>query len=920
MKNLLFSLVAIILAGSLAFVMFPDLNIFAKPSAIDFNAEIRPILNTKCISCHGGVKESGGFSLFSREDALRKGKSGKFGIVAGKPEESEMFARLTHSDPEERMPYHAEPLSKEEIEKIRIWIKQGANWQDHWAYLPIKKPEIPAFDTSWIRNPIDNFVFEKQKEHGLAPSPQADKAMLIRRLSLDLIGLPPTPQQVIDFQNDKSANAYQKVVDSLLASPHFGERWAAMWLDLARYADSKGYEKDSPRNIWRFRDYVIKSFNADMPFDQFTVEQLAGDLLAEPNENQLIATAYHRNTSNNDEGGTDDEEFRTTALIDRVSNTWEVWQGVTMGCVQCHSHPYDPFRHEEFYSSLAFFNQSRDEDIPTEYPIYQHFKPEDEMKISQLKDWILTQLPADKAKSKAKEIENLIRIGEPKIHAHSFDTLTNAAMADGKILGGGHLGFARLKNINLTGKTEILINYGANREKGLLEIRKDRLDGEIIASFKPENLKSGWNMKKEIIKLKPTEGKHDLYFTFTNPTFENPQDYVCTIEWVLFADNLIDSSKPNANLMQASLLSLLNTNTERTPIMQEGQGDFLRKTHVFVRGNWLVKGQEIQAETPKMLPNFANYPQNRLGFAEWLVSKENPLTARVIVNRFWEQIFGIGLVETLEDFGSQGNKPTNAKLLDYLAAQFRDDYKWSVKTLLRTIVLSATYQQSSKANKDLIEKDPANYYLARGARVRLSAEQVRDQALAVSGLLSKKMYGASVMPPQPEGVWQVVYSGMMWKTNEGEDAYRRGIYTFWRRSAPYPSMMTFDASAREICVSRRIRTNTPLQALVTLNDTVYVTAARALAAKMQAESKENIDNQLKKGYELAMFKPISAQKLQILTKLYQQTEKYYTEKPDEIAKILGDVKLRNTSQHKQKAILTVVANAMMNLDEFVMKE
>ncbi len=931
MKTLLLTISGIFLAFSLALVVFPDIfpnvgvfapvkTLFASPS-VDFNADIRPILNTKCISCHGGVKESGGFSLFSREDALRPTKSGKPAIIVGKPHESEMVMRLTHPDPEERMPYHAEPLSKDEIDKISLWIKQGAYWKDHWAYLPVEKPNVPKMDTTWGNNPIDNFVWNKQKEQGLSPSPRADKATLMRRLSLDLIGLPPTEQEVADFQNNTSPTAYEKVVDKLLDSPHFGERWAAMWLDLARYADSKGYEKDTPRNIWRFRDYVIKSFNADKPFDQFTIEQLAGDLLPEHTENQLMATAYHRNTTNNDEGGTDDEEFRTTALIDRVSNTWEVWQGITMGCVQCHSHPYDPIKHEEFYMSMAFFNNTRDEDIPEEYPIYQHFTPEDEAKITEIKNWIQKQLPATEAQNKAREIETLIRIGEPKIHAHSFDTLTNAAMVDGKWLGGGHLGFSRLKNINLTGKTHILISHSTYKEKGKLEIRKGSLDGEVIATFNPQLTQKGWGIfEKAIFPIQPTQGKHDLYFVFSNPTFSNPQDYVCWIEWILFTDNLIDEAKPNGGFIKSEIVKLLNTRTSSTPIMQENQGDFVRKTHVFERGNWLTKGQEVQPHTPNQLPKFKDYEQNRLGLAKWLVSQENPLTARVTVNRFWEQLFGVGIVETLEDFGSQGIKPTNQALLDWLAVYFREDAQWSVKKLLKLMVMSATYQQSSKATKDLIEKDPVNHYLARGARVRLSAEQVRDQALAVSGLLSKKMYGASVMPPQPEGVWQVVYSGSQWKTSAGEDAWRRGIYTFWRRSVAYPSMMTFDASAREVCVSRRIRTNTPLQALVTLNDTVFVRAAQGLAEKMLNAGGETLENQLKKGYELTLFKPISAQKLSILKDLFQKTEKYYTEKPDEIAKILGDKKLKSSPQNKQKAALTVVANAILNLDEVVMKE
>lgn len=885
---------------------------------VDFNAEVRPILNTKCISCHGGVKESAGFSLFSREDALRKTDSGKPAIIPGDPDNSELIRRLTSKDPEERMPYHAEPLPPEEITKLKEWIADGAHWADHWAYIAPQNTGVPADESGQAINPVDNFIRAKLREEGLAPAQSASKAVLLRRLSLDLIGLPPNAEEVQAFERDASPHAYEKQVDRLLASPHFGERWAAMWMDLARYSDTKGYEKDQYRNVWRYRDYIIKSFNEDKPFSQFTIEQLAGDLLPQPTEEQLIATAYHRNTANNDEGGTDDEEFRTAALLDRVSNTWEVWQGTTMGCVQCHSHPYDPIRHEEFYQSMAFFNNTRDEDVPNESPTLVHFNPEDERKIAQLTSWVKNELPTSQMQQELTRIENLIRIGEPKIHPHTFDQLTNAALSDGKYLGGGHKGFARLKSINLDGKTNVIVNI-SSRKGGTLQIRKDRLDGEVLGVYKMPELKKPLPYRREIIPIMPTSGSHDLYFVFLNPGLKNQQDYVYQIEWILFTEQLPGLGKPGYTEAKEKLHQLLNAKAEKTPIMQDNPVNFRRRTYMFDRGNWLTKGKEVAPGTPKTLPSFDAYPKNRLGLAQWLVSEENTLTARVTVNRFWEQLFGYGLVETLEDFGSQGAQPSHPELLDWLALNFQHQQGWQVKKLLKLLVSSYAYRQASVMTPELIEKDPANRLLARGPRFRLTAEQIRDQALAVGGLLSTKMLGKSVMPLQPEGVWKVVYSNMKWETSPGEDAFRRAVYTFWRRSSPYPSLLTFDAADREICVSRRIRTNTPLQALVTLNDTVYMLAAQGLAKKMQLVAGAP-EKQIAAGYHSALFRQPNTPKLELLTTLYQRADTYYRQNPEQLTLLLGKETCAKNPAPRELAALTLVANAILNLDEFVMKE
>lgn len=881
---------------------------FEKP--VDFNTEIRPILNTQCMSCHGGVKRSGGFSLLFRSEALAETESGKPAIIPGDPGSSEFIKRLTHHDPEERMPLDAPPLSEDEITKLTKWIRQGAEWEDHWAYVKPKNISLPPVQTSnWTRNGIDHFVLSRLEKEGLKPSPEADKATLLRRVSLDLIGLPPTPQQMDAFIKDTSANAYEKVVDSLLASPHYGERWAAPWMDLARYADTKGYERDPHRDIWRYRDYVIQSFNDNKPFDQFTIEQLAGDLLPNPTDEQRIATAYHRNTMNNDEGGTDNEEFRTAAILDRVSNTWEVWQGTTMACVQCHSHPYDPFRHEEFYQSLAFFNNTRDADTPDESPNLHTYTAEDSTHIVALKQWVKKHAPDNQRAAQVKQVSLLLKTTEPKVHPYDCDTIVKGALLDSKYLGADHGGYARINQLDLTNKTQLLIRYAAGQAGGRIELRKDKLDGELIGTVRLE--KTDW-METKSIPLQPANGSHDVYLRFYDP---NAKSFICSVEWMVFTQGLPGASQPGFANVQNELVELLNTE-DVTPVMVENPKGFRRKTHLFERGNWLTKGKEVQPGVPKSLPTMPkNAPRNRLGLSQWLVSPENPLTARVTVNRFWEQFFGTGIVETAEDFGTQGSKPSHPELLDWLANQFVHEYQWRTKKIHKLMVMSATYRQSSRFTPELREKDPANHLLARGPRFRLTAEQIRDQALAVSGLLSEKMYGPSVMPPQPLGIWQVPYSDKNWVTSEGEDAFRRGIYTYWRRTTPYPSMVTFDGMSREICTSRRIRTNTPLQALVTLNDTVYLSAAQALARRMVREGGKTLDEQLQYGYRLALGHAPKPATLAVLRDLYAKAEQPDEQKPDGKMAVIG-VSQTNSSIPS----LTVVANTIMNLDEFMTKE
>lgn len=884
---------------------------------IDFSTQVKPILNKHCISCHGGVKRSAGFSVLFRAEALDTTESGKFGIVPGDPAHSEVVRRITSTDPEVRMPYKETPLTEEQIQILTKWIEQGAEWGDHWAYVAPTEVAVPGMgkkaagmlgSDEWARNEIDYFILEKIQEAGLEPSEEADREILVRRVYLDLIGLPPTPEQAEKFLKDDSPDAYEKLVDELLASPHFGEKWASWWLDMARYSDTKGYERDAGRTIWRYRDWVIRALNRDMPFDQFSTEQLAGDLLPNPSDDQLIASAFHRNTMNNDEGGTDDEEFRIAAVIDRSNTTWEIWQSTTMGCVQCHTHPYDPFLHEDFYKSMAFFNNTRDEDTYGEHPNLRTYKEEDEQKLESVRQWIRDHAGPEKEL----EARMFLKTLEPKYHPHDFDHFVNGELLDTKWLGIRSGGSARLPQIRLDGKTKLFYNYWTKFEGGTFEIRLDRLDGPTISKVR---IVSTNNDPRTIsIPLPPVEGTHDLYFIFNNPTAP-PDRAVCAVDWFAFRGDLPGADDRNFAEVNKTFMELLNADVENTPVMVENDAAQRRTTHVFERGNWLSLGEQVEPGTPESLNPFPKgAPRNRLGLAQWLFSKDNPLTARTAVNRFWEQIFGYGIVETLEDFGTQGATPTHPELLDWLALRFMNEYGWSMKTLIKEIVTSATYRQDSHITEEHLAIDPSNQLLARAPRLRLTGEQVRDQALAVSGLLSDKMFGKSVMPYQPEGVWMSVYNGGKWRQSKGEDLYRRSVYTYMKRTSTYPAFMMFDGSSREVCVSRRIRTNTPLQALVTLNDSSFVVASRHLAGRMIKSGKTPAE-QIRAGYKIMLVREMPASKVAVFEDLYTQALQHYREEAD-----AANVLTAADAGTPQLAAMTVVANAMLNLDEMIMRE
>lgn len=900
-----------------------------KQRTISYNRDIRPIVNAKCISCHGGVKQSGGFSLLFEEEAKAPTESGKPAIIPGDSKRSEIMKRLRHSDTTLRMPLDAPPLSKEEIRLIADWIDQGAKWEEHWAYIAPDTSIVPPETTfdSLVRNDIDRFVFRKLQDIGLTPSPAAEKELLLRRAFLDLTGLPPTQADYEQFRADPDPDAFEKVVDTLLGSSAFGEKWASMWLDLARYADSKGYEKDLHRNIWKYRDWVIDAFNSDMPFDEFTIAQLAGDLLPEPSKSQLIATAFHRNSMANDEGGTNDEEFRVAAVLERVGTTFEVWQATTMACVQCHSHTYDPIRHEEFYGVMAIFNNTADKDLYNEQPKLLTYENEDKEKVAELLDWLKNRLrtePSDMESGERflyREKESLLnRIGYRKVEAEEFQdksSLIELVTHDQKsIWQVQDSSWIMFEDVDLRGVEAISFGY-ASLYGALVEIRLDHPLGPkigearlgITASGFPGNRPETWHEAKASIT--PVYGIRDVYYYFRKDK-HFAQDLL-RMDWIFYHERNPQYKKLGAEAIR-KIEELEATEPLHTPILQELPAGKRRTTYLFERGDWRNPAQEVQPGIPASLGEIPGRV-DRLAFARWLVSKENPLTARVFVNRVWEQLFGFGIVETLGDFGSQSIPPTHPQLLDWLAVQFRDTHQWHIKALLKQIMLSATYQQSSLVSEEALEKDPYNKYLSRGSRTRLPAETIRDQALAISGLLSDKMYGPSVMPYQPESV--KAFGGTFWHESQGEDKYRRAVYTYWKRTNSYPSMVAFDSPTREVCTSMRIRTNTPLQALTLLNDPVYVEAAEAWAHKILEQYPDDPEKGIVDHLRLITALPPAPEKKEALLRLYRETLSYYQNDTAGMRLIAQGPEPDNPDESARLAALAVVTNVMFNLDEFV---
>jgi len=1147
--------VAAVLAGSAA-------SAATSGDTVDFNRDVRRILSENCFKCHGpdAKARSNGkkvLRLDLPESARADLGNDHHAIVPGHPEKSEMVRRITTADLDDRMPPpdSGKKLTVQEIALLKKWIKQGAEYSRHWSYVKPRRSELPKVrDAAWPGNAIDHFILARLEREKLKHAPEADRAALIRRVALDLTGLPPTLAEVEQFVEDREPGAYERVVDRLLKKETFGEHWARLWLDQARYADSSGYADDPARTIWAYRDYVIRALNANKPFDQFTLEQIAGDLLEDPTDEQLAATAFHRNTMTNNEGGTSDEEYRNVAVVDRVNTTMAVWMGTTMACAQCHNHKYDPITQEDYFRLFAILNNTADADRTDETPVHALYTPEQKLqrkqwqteiarleKIAQTPtpeleqaqaawersfetdlQWQVLQPAVVKSKAGAAIHRNddgtvqVERGGKTDVYTLEVPVKTNETITALRLevlpddqppgRGVGHAngnfvvsrvlaGIApseatplvgRYLRIELPGKEKILSlaevqvfngssnvalrgearqsstasdgpaklaidgntdgDYAKakstthtetstdpwwevdlksatpvdrvvlwNRTDGsqdrlsgfrivLLDEKRDSLWLQQVqqvpspsAEFRPDGARSiafaaatadfsqkDFSAASVLNNKEPkTQGwaiapkfgeQHFLTLIPKSPVSVGAgSNLVISIEQIskydyatiaqLRLSKSSDSRAPEFARAPPSTLAILRTDAmKRTeaqrkevlghylsiapalqnerdklagvkkqfeeskpyttvPILRELGGDKRRKTHLQRRGNFLDLGKEVTDGLPASF-----YPQpdggriDRLALVRWLVDTNNPLTARVVVNRLWESIFGIGLVRTSEEFGAQGEPPSHPELLDWLAVELMDN-KWDVNHLLRLMVTSAAYRQSSRVTPELAAQDPDNRLLARGPRFRLSAEMIRDQALFVSGLLSPKMYGPPVKPPQPKmGLAAAFGSATDWETSGGEDRYRRALYTTWRRSNPYPSMATFDAPNREVCLVRRDRSNTPLQALVTLNDPVYVEASQALARKMVAAGTTAADK-ARHGFRVCLSRPPTEAELKGLVELYTKThERFETDvqKARDVAtKPLGEAP--KDCDVTELAAWTVVGNVLLNLDEMLMK-
>ena len=970
------------------------------PKTVDYNRHIRPILSKYCFACHGPDEShrEAGLRLDQRSIATKKMESGTTAVVPGKPEISELLKRITTKDADTRMPppETKRTVSAEELELLKRWISGGAKYARHWAFIKPVRPAIPIVrNRARSRNPIDNFIVARLKKAGLKASPAADRYTLIRRLSFDLRGVPPIPAEVRRFIADVKPGAYSRLVDRFLDDPRYGERWARVWLDLARYADSRGYGSDPLRpNIWRYRDWVIDAFNRNLPYDRFTIEQLAGDLLPKPTLDQKIATAFHRNTMTNTEGGTDDEEFRVAAVRDRVDTTIQVWMGLTMGCAKCHTHKYDPITQKEYYQFYAIFNQTADADRSDESPVIPAPRRQDFAAVK-------------RAERRIAELKTRLRNGSPGLQAEQQKwELRFRNKGNDKRAGAGAVRFIR---IELPGPNKMLslaevqvFRHGKNITKGATARQsstdyngpaKLAVDGNTNGDYQKAKStthtkieqdpwwevdlgKAGpvgkiviWNRTDNKLHTRLADFRIVLLDEKRNPVWQKavkksphpstafvPGGVRSTVPAAILA--IIDTSAAKRTAKQRAALAVhyrsiapslkkLRDEISRlgktkpkfptVPVMQELPANKRRKTYIMVRGSFLQKGATVQPGIPLSFHGFPrNAPMSRLGVAKWLMHPDNPLTARVAVNRLWARIFGVGIVVTEENFGTQGELPSHPDLLDWLSIEFRKS-GWDRKRLLKLIVTSATYRQSSRiadcglriadskhgiANpKSEIRNpqsvDPRNRLLGRFPRVRLEAEMIRDQALSLSGLISRKMMGPSVYPPQPPGLWRAAFNGQRkWPTSKGGDKFRRGLYTFWRRTVPYPSMATFDAPSREICTVRRIRTNTPLQAFVTLNDPVYVEAAQALARRIVKQGGSTVEQRVRFSLSLCLVRPPKSAQVKALTKLYRSELAHY-QKDKTAAMKLATQPIGPAPKGVDTAELaawTVVSNILLNLD------
>ncbi len=1038
------AIVAVLLSGlgTDAFVFSPNVGRPGAQSAaqaVDYARDVQPLFSQFCYECHGPDRVSGQLRLDRKDLALAGGLSGPI-IKPGHGDDSRVVRRLLGLDSAPRMPRGRDPLSPDQIALIRAWIDQGAGWPDdapadrivkptsagHWAYVrPVRSNPPAVGNPVWVRNAIDNFVLARLEKEGLAPSPDAPRETLIRRLSLDLIGLPPSPAEVDAFVADTTEHAYERVVDRLLASPHYGERWARPWLDLARYADSNGYEKDRLRVMWKYRDWVINALNQDMPFDRFTIEQIAGDMLKDATDDQRIASGFHRNTMLNQEGGIDVEEARWETIVDRVNTTGTVWLGSTIGCAQCHDHKYDPFTQKDYYRLFAFFDDVEYEvagkpgsdrwiaepelDLPTPEQAATRTRltaaidrVSNAIKAADLRSaqriWERRMLAADRqwivldpdtyessggSTLTRRDDGSIVASGRPFPHDDyvvtarttrpNITALRLEALPDARLPQGGP-GRDYYGNFHLSG-VEISI---ASAPVALAAVKVDEAvsrvdiksfqsgsakDGEygepdgwrinatrdperfprqaVFTMAAPVTLERGRALRIELRHRDQAVGQAIGRFRLSLTTSPDPMRILeiparlrpilgrapadrtggQTKDLAAYYRSIAASLAPLRARQEALQKLLKDLAVVSAPVMRARSSSDRPSTYLRVRGSFMNKGEQVFAGVPASLHPLPDVEApNRLALARWLVSPDNPLVARVAVNRAWEQFYGTGLVETSEDFGKQGSPASHPELLDWLATGLVRD-GWSMKTLHRLIVTSATYRQRSDVNAEVLARDPRNRLLARGPRFRVEAEMIRDIVLSASGLLSRHIGGPSVFPPQPDGIWQNPYSEEKWKTSTGDDRYRRGLYTFIRRTSPYPSFLTLDATSRESCTVRRVRTNTPLQALALLNDAAYFEAARALARRVISEAARTPQARATLAFRLCVTRQPRREEVDRIVASYDAQLRRYTADPEAAAKVTRGLEWPATADTSaERAAWTIVANALLNLDETVTKQ
>jgi len=1046
------------------FVWLPASFVLADQDKVNFGRQIRPLLAEKCFSCHGLDEEHRETSmrLDTKDGLFGETDSGGFAVVPGDAAKSVAYLRLVTEDEFERMPPadSAHELSKEEIELVKRWIEQGAVWQQHWSLIAPERPSVPEVsDAAWPKNDIDRFVLARLDGEGLKPAPEADKITLIRRLTFDLTGLPPTPEEIDNLLADNSPDAYEKVVDRLMKSPHYGEHMGRYWLDAARYGDTHGLHLDNVRQIWPYREWVIKALNDNMPFDQFTIEQLAGDLLPDATVDQKIATGFNRCNVTTSEGGAIDAEYHVHYTVDRVSTMSTVWLGLSMGCVTCHDHKFDPFEMKDFYQLFAFFNSLNgpvmDGNKPLPPPIIQVPNPANLPQIEELAKAIpaLKKKLDARGKAASEEFAAWLKSQQDQTDADlllpqagllgywPFDeaegdlvecpldsvspgTLRGAQRADGKV--GRSCKTAANEFVDLGDVANFersdAFSYGAwvnakpgnsgavisrmndsEKHRGFdLYVAGDRAIAHIIHSWAGNAIKVE---TKDTLKL--NEWQHLLVTCDGSSKASGVTIYINgkASPPVVRNDNLTDTIKTTVSLQvgrrtpgatfnglvdevrvynralsaaeAASLAGggeigailvvapekrtpeqqqtlrthyltnhdkpyqqlsaeLTETEQEKRKLETEGQIESLiwedsakpKPAFILIRGQYDKPGEPVSRNTPAALPPLPKKPEGeiptRLDLARWLVAPEHPLTSRVTVNRFWQQYFGVGIVKTAEDFGSQGSPPSHPQLLDWLAVDFRES-GWDVKRLQKQIVMSATYRQSSRISPETSPKDADNRLLSRGPRFRLDAEVIRDTALAVSGLLIRKIGGPSVKPYQPPGIWKAVgytdSNTANFKRDSGEALYRRSLYTFWKRTAPPPTLVTLDAPSRETCTVRRSRTNTPLAALALMNDEQFVEASRNFAQRMMTEGGKTDADRASYAFGLATARRPKAEELEVLLDVYKASLARFETDKEAATKLIsvGESKPDATLDTSQLAAWTMVANLILNLDETITK-